>query len=422
MSEPLWQQVRELESRAEHHSEMVNHFRRNQDHYVQMIGRLERQLHDIQQSGTVPQWFPSYEEAVFQEGQLTPFHLNGQVAWGTLVSFTVQHSTWRGVVYKAQEEDWLQVEGVLVFNTSRREDGEVIICNIRFWKVEEAVPVLHPHNSNMGLCIGEVPARNAVVTDKNQVLDYVRQIVEALKTVNNDSLYSEPEVFDKFYTPVRSGWEIANDRWSTGDPERVRRLEARMRAADDDEDGEVECAICHMLYNTEDEGTTCESCSDRVCDECSRYSDDQGRTLCERCFDEQHIWCDQCNCHRDEENIYTCDKCLETVCTDCAQYSQDKEDYYCSHCFNESHEHCGLCYEDRHIDYMRACDECDEITCVDCIHTTIWEDGNTKGLCDTCYDNMKRCETCGVGIVNGNLCGSCAEEAQQEQEVEETAS
>ncbi len=138
------------------------------------------------------------------------------------------------------------------------------------------------------------------------------------------------------------------------------------------------------LQNTNgnlDDYYQCENCGDCLHED-DTYSDDNGNIYCEYCFNENFIYCPDC------EDVT---RSTDTV------YIQDKEICICQHCADKNYYRCETCNEYRTLDSMKIfddnpyCENCfDEIAdcCEDCNEAFYTEDLTTVGdsdpLCEDC--------------------------------------
>lgn len=103
----------------------------------------------------------------------------------------------------------------------------------------------------------------------------------------------------------------------------------------------------------DEEVLTCYDCGNVIEEGDEHYTNGDGDTICEYCYDENYFTCDRCgevvsrdymncmnngdyicdNCY-DSEGCFTCDRCGEHFYGD-GNYCEDDDNYYCDYCYDE---------------------------------------------------------------------------------------
>ncbi len=134
-------------------------------------------------------------------------------------------------------------------------------------------------------------------------------------------------------------------------------------------------------------GYHCESCNEYI-HESDVYSDGNGNTYCEYCFNESFTYCSDC---------YLVISNSDTI------YIRDKEIYVCQHCVDKNYYQCETCGDYVTLDNMQIL--------------------NDETYCENCFDDIADCcEDCNEPFCieeltavddSGPLCDDCATSRQE---------
>ncbi len=166
--------------------------------------------------------------------------------------------------------------------------------------------------------------------------------------------------------------------------------------------GEINNNLLTVSYNSGDfelqntngslnGGYQCENCSDHIY-EYDTYSDGDGNTYCEYCFNENFIYCPDC-----EDIIHNND----------VIFIQDKEIYVCQRCADKNYYRCETCGKYHTLDDMQIFD--DSAYCENCFDSV-------ANCCEECNKTFEPEELTSVDD-SGPLCADCATERQEAEGV-----
>lgn len=144
-----------------------------------------------------------------------------------------------------------------------------------------------------------------------------------------------------------------------------------------------------MEEEEDDDRLTCESCEERYDDDYISYYDEPGRYLCDSCWRDQSVRCDNC-----QDRFYYpgdgsqrspltevrggdefCDSCLEdyTYCEECEEYVHDEDMREWS---ADEEPICKRCWRDARTE----CEKCGRL---------YPKDEVTNGICDGCQERIE---------------------------------
>jgi hypothetical protein len=178
---------------------------------------------------------------------------------------------------------------------------------------------------------------------------------------------------------------------------------------------------------TEDEyDSHCESCENGFhSDTGGGYLNDVHMRLCEECFNEIAIYCEDCDQYHHQDNSYYLEFCGRSVCDSCASSyptcdscNERKNEInmattadgepICNSCLDD-YSHCDSCNELYHVDKITRVEKTDDYVCGDCLSYNYSECDScgeydsdndihyVKGesICNDCMDDYPKCESCG---------------------------
>ena len=159
-------------------------------------------------------------------------------------------------------------------------------------------------------------------------------------------------------------------------------------------DSYATCHICDTEMN-EDNSCYCEDCCENMCDDHAYWIDSLGKYVCEECFEENYVVCDECGerIHKDDAHLYNdeiyCDGCYDSKFEECYECGEtfEKDDmnivndeWYCDDCSEEKFADCDECGYTRDKEDTFYCNICCSTYCTSC------KEEVKEGVCEDCYE------------------------------------
>ena len=154
------------------------------------------------------------------------------------------------------------------------------------------------------------------------------------------------------------------------------------------------CCICDEELN-ENNSNYCEDCCEHMCDDHAYWIDSLGKYVCEECFEENYVVCDECGerIHKDDAHLYNdeiyCDGCYDSKFEECYECGEtfEKDDmnivndeWYCDDCSEEKFADCDECGYTRDKEDTFYCNICCSTYCTSC------KEEVKEGVCEDCYE------------------------------------
>lgn len=159
-------------------------------------------------------------------------------------------------------------------------------------------------------------------------------------------------------------------------------------------DSYATCHICDVEMN-EDNSCYCEDCDNHMCDDHAYWIDYLSKCVCEECFEENYVVCDECRerIHKDDacwhdDDVY-CQDCYDSKfdeCYECGEtYEKDdmniiNDEWYCDDCYEEKFADCDECGYTRDKEDTFYCNICCSTYCTSC------KEEVKEGVCEDCYE------------------------------------